>query len=42
MAGVVEIGLQLFCTKVYVTDVAGQGQQGKGQAPLVAMDLAWA
>ena len=38
MAGVVEIGLQLFCTKAYVTDVPGT-HEGKAN---IAMDLAWA
>ncbi len=37
MAGVIEIGLQLFCTRAYVTDVPAPAS-----ASLIAMDLAWA
>lgn len=38
LAGVVEIGLQLFCTKAYVTDAPGRGKAPEAD---VAMDLAW-
>jgi hypothetical protein len=38
LAGVIEIGLQLFCTRAYVTDAPGPASPQS----IVAMDLAWA